>query len=83
MPKFRGEFVDGNVYKITYFAVGVNGGAFRACEHEYKIFFTSRTRAVPDSCDIIPTVGLTLKNSAEIEATLGDSDYLIGKSLTL
>ncbi|XP_057434300.1 uncharacterized protein LOC130726987 isoform X2 [Lotus japonicus] len=77
MSKFRGEFAEGNVYKITYFAVGDNGGSFRACEHAFKIFFTSRTRAVPDFSDVIPTVGLTLKNSAEIKGTLGESDFLI------
>lgn len=70
--------MDGGVYKITYFGVVQNSGAFRASNNEHKIVFNSRTRVVPDFSDSIPTVGLTLKNSAYIEATLGESDFLIG-----
>lgn len=76
LSKFRSEFSEGGV---TYFGVFENSGAFRASDHEFKIFFNLRTRVVPESSDVIPTIGLSLKNSADIEATLGESDFLIGK----
>lgn len=71
ISKFTSQLAEGNVYKITYFSVGENGGAFQATEHEFKIFFNGRTRVVTDSSEIIPYVGLTLKNSFDIAATMG------------
>ncbi|XP_057421220.1 uncharacterized protein LOC130715169 isoform X2 [Lotus japonicus] len=77
LTKFRGEFSEGNVYKITYFGISENSGGFRASEHELKIFFNQRTRVVLEHCDVIPTLCLSLKNSTYIEATMGECDYLI------
>ncbi|XP_057426153.1 uncharacterized protein LOC130719551 [Lotus japonicus] len=78
LKKFRGELVEGSVYRITYFNVISNSGAFRATEHGFKIVFNSRTKVVPDSGETIPTIGLSLKHCAEIGMTLGESDFLIG-----
>lgn len=70
--------MEGNVYQITYFIVVDNSGSYRAAEHEYRILFNSKTKVQIDECDSIPRVGLTLKDTAEIQATMGESDFLIG-----
>ncbi|XP_057445625.1 uncharacterized protein LOC130737797 isoform X1 [Lotus japonicus] len=44
LKKFRGELVEGSVYRITYFNVISNSGAFRATEHGFKIVFNSQTK---------------------------------------
>lgn len=81
ISKFRSQLAEGNVYKITYFAVSGNNGSFRATEHDFKIFFNGRTRVVPDSSEGIPFNGLTLKNSYDVETSMGESDYLIGNQI--
>ncbi|XP_057436545.1 uncharacterized protein LOC130728974 [Lotus japonicus] len=74
----------GKAYAINLVLIDSQGVKIEACikknylNHEFKIFFNLRTRVVPESSDVIPTIGLSLKNSADIEATLGESDFLIG-----
>ncbi|XP_057418862.1 uncharacterized protein LOC130713078 [Lotus japonicus] len=77
LSKFKGEFSEGNVYKITYFDVSENSGIFRASEHFCKIFFNHRTRVAQEHSDVIPNICLSLKNSTYIDATMGESDFLI------
>ncbi|XP_057450506.1 uncharacterized protein LOC130742419 [Lotus japonicus] len=75
----------GKAYAINLVLIDSQGVKIEACikknylNHEFKIFFNLRTRVVPESSDVIPTIGLSLKNSADIEATLEESDFLIGK----
>lgn len=78
MTKFRRDIVEGNVYKITSFTVVDNNGAYRATDHEFKILFNSKTRVQIDQCDSILRLGLTLKDTSEIQITMGESDFLIG-----
>ncbi|XP_057452159.1 uncharacterized protein LOC130743972 [Lotus japonicus] len=77
IQKFKRLIVEGQVYKIVYFNVVENDGAYRASPHEFKIVFNGRTKVERDQSDIIPLNSFYFKNSEEISATLGESDVLV------
>ncbi|XP_057452543.1 uncharacterized protein LOC130744368 [Lotus japonicus] len=77
IKKLFGEIVEGNIYRITYFAVVPNLGVYKAARHEFKIIFNSRTKIVPEESNLIPLYGFAFMNSAEISDTMGESEHLI------
>ncbi|XP_057425548.1 replication protein A 70 kDa DNA-binding subunit C-like [Lotus japonicus] len=77
IKKLFGEIVEGNIYRITYFAVVPNLGVYKAARHEFKIIFNSRTKIVPEESNLIPLYGFAFMNSAEISDIMGESEHLI------
>ncbi|KAJ1377870.1 hypothetical protein SESBI_48423 [Sesbania bispinosa] len=77
MRKFANLLVEGAVYKMAYFEVVRNLGSYRATEHEFRLFFDSRTRVVPTESELIPRFGFSLKNTQDVVDTKGKSDYLM------
>ncbi|XP_057439786.1 uncharacterized protein LOC130732491 [Lotus japonicus] len=77
MSKFKSELREGKVYTITYFSVLSNSGGFMASEHDYKIMFNEKTRAAVEEAIGIPMTKYSFKDTDQILATGGDSDFLI------
>ncbi|KAJ1403779.1 Nucleic acid-binding, OB-fold [Sesbania bispinosa] len=63
MKKFANVVVEGEVYKITYFAVVKNLGNYRATKHHFKLIFNSKTKVFRAESQIIPEFGLSLSSS--------------------
>lgn len=78
MSKFKSELREGKVYTITYFSVLSNSGGFMASEHDYKIMFNEKTRVAVEEVIGIPMTKYSFKDTDQILATGGDSDFLIG-----
>ncbi|XP_057452136.1 uncharacterized protein LOC130743943 [Lotus japonicus] len=81
MAKFKSELSEEKVYRMSYFAVGANGGGFMASAHEYKILFNDKTKVKLEEDSMIPLNVYSFKNPAEILATSNECDHLIGISV--
>ncbi|KAJ1386317.1 Nucleic acid-binding, OB-fold [Sesbania bispinosa] len=76
MRKFGNVIVEGEVYKMIYFAVVKNVGNFRATTHEFKLIFNSMTRVFRAESLLIPEYGLSLSSSEDIRNNKGESEFL-------
>ncbi|KAJ1390722.1 Nucleic acid-binding, OB-fold [Sesbania bispinosa] len=74
--KFANVIVEGEVYKMIYFAVVKNVGNFCATKHEFKLIFNSRTTVFRAESQLIPEFGLSLSSSEDIRNTKGEYEYL-------
>lgn len=53
-----------------------------ATGHECKLVFNEKTQSILEETPSIPLNAFSFKNSEEILATGGESDYLIGKNIS-
>lgn len=82
ISKFRSKLHEGHVYRIFNFTFVSNSDNFMASDHEFKLLFNERTQTILEESPAIPMNVFSFKNSEEILATGGESDYLIGMCLS-
>ncbi|KAJ1378503.1 hypothetical protein SESBI_47785 [Sesbania bispinosa] len=75
--KFDSCVVEGEVYKVTDFAIIKNLGKFRATSHGFKLVFNATTKLLPTLVGSIPFHGLSFLKTSDIMKTKGHSDYLL------
>lgn len=52
--KWSEQFVEGNVYLITFFHLIPNLGAYRPTDHAFRILFKPKTKIMPAESSTIP-----------------------------
>lgn len=76
--KWGEQFVEGNVYIITFFHLIPNLGAYRPTDHAFRILFNPKTKIIPAESSIIPRWGFSLKDSAQLNDDGFQTEYLVG-----
>lgn len=64
--KWSEQFVEGNVYLITFFHLIPNLGAYRPTDHAFRILFKPKTKIMPAESSTIPRWRFSFKDSAEL-----------------
>ena len=72
--------VEGEVYKMSYFAVAPGVGAYRMTIHPYKLIFQMNTKVKRVESSLVSMHGLSLIKIQEDCAHTADYDYLVGES---
>ncbi|XP_057419428.1 replication protein A 70 kDa DNA-binding subunit C-like [Lotus japonicus] len=78
--KWGEQFVEGNVYIITFFHLIPNLGAYRPTDHAFRILFNPKTKIIPAESSIIPRWGFSLKDSSQLNDDGFQTEYLVATS---
>ncbi|RYR49262.1 hypothetical protein Ahy_A07g035637 [Arachis hypogaea] len=77
LNRFRDHIVEGQVYRMAYFAVVSNHGSYRATSHEFKLVFLHRTTVVAVDEDVIPKTCFNMFPFSELLNMTQDYDFLV------
>ncbi|XP_025665009.1 replication protein A 70 kDa DNA-binding subunit A [Arachis hypogaea] len=77
LNRFRDHIVEGQVYRMTYFAIVSNHGSYRATSHEFKLVFLHRTTVVAVDEDVIPKTCFNMFPFSELLNMTQDYDFLV------
>ncbi|GAU39036.1 hypothetical protein TSUD_59920 [Trifolium subterraneum] len=75
---FQNKFVEGQVYKMSYFSVTPSVGGYRTTTHPYKLLFQMKTKVLSYDSAVIPLYGLSLSSVSEVCSHVVDYDNLVG-----
>jgi hypothetical protein len=75
---FRAKIVEGNVYKMSNFAVVPASGVYRTTSHPYKILFQMKTKVQSCLSNVIDRFGLSATNIGDICSFGADHYFLVG-----
>ncbi|QHN96081.1 Replication protein A 70 kDa DNA-binding subunit C [Arachis hypogaea] len=77
LNRFRDHIVEGQVYRMAYFAVVSNHGSYRTTSHEFKLVFFHRTTVVAVDEDVIPKTCFNMFPFSELLNITQDYDFLV------
>jgi hypothetical protein len=76
---FQKKLAEGDVYKMSFFAVGPTVGSYRTTSHPYKLIFQMKTKVHKIEGSTIPVNGFSLTKIGEVAGHTADQDYLVGE----
>lgn len=76
---FENKVVEGQVYQMSLFSIGVNVGSYRSTLHPYKLIFQMKTKVKLLEDSSITLHGLSLTSISETNNHTQDFDFLIGE----
>ncbi|CAJ2673547.1 unnamed protein product [Trifolium pratense] len=81
--KFEKDLKEDSVFAISNFGVAANIGSYRTTRHMYKLNFQFATRLKLSENRFVPPNLYLISNPSEIFSGHYDTDYLVGKFLSL